>query len=98
MNKLELNEVENCSSLLPQNRQRTLNRIRNGNCSTWLSMMPTHENHFLMSSDVFRDSIALRYGRTPIKMHGFCDGCRRQAFDVRRALVSADRSCYSSTQ
>ena len=30
------------------------------------------ENHFLMSSDVFRDSIALRYGRTPIKMHGFC--------------------------
>ena len=85
MNKLELNEVENCSSLLPQNRQRTLNRIRNGNCSTWLSMMPTHENHFLMSSDVFRDSIALRYGRTPIKMHGFCDGCS-QAFDVSHAL------------
>ena len=27
MNKLELNEVENCSSLLPQNGQRTLNRI-----------------------------------------------------------------------
>jgi len=48
-------------------------------------MMPTHENHFLMSCDVFRDSIALRYGRTPIKMHGFCDGCS-QAFDVSHAL------------
>ena len=27
-------------------RQSTLQRIKDGNCSTWLSMMPTHDNHF----------------------------------------------------
>ena len=48
-------------------------------------MIPTHDNQFLMSSEVFRDSIALRYGRTPSKMHGFCDGCS-QPFDVSHAL------------
>ena len=48
-------------------------------------MMPTHENYFLMRADVVRDSIALRFGHTPINMHGFCDGCS-QAFDVRHAL------------
>ena len=48
-------------------------------------MMPTHDNHFLLSADEFRDSIALRYGRLPVKMAGFCDGCN-QRFDLSHAL------------
>ena len=48
-------------------------------------MMPTHDNQFLLSADEFRDSIALRYGRVPVKMAGFCDGCS-QPFDLSHAL------------
>ena len=48
-------------------------------------MMPTHDNQFLLSADEFRDSIALRYGRVPVKMAGFCDGCN-QRFDLSHAL------------
>ena len=48
-------------------------------------MMPTHDNNFLLGANEFRDSIALRYGRVPIKMPGFCDGCN-QPFDLSRAL------------
>ena len=83
--QLEIDQVVSNSILLPEIRQRTLHRIREGDCSTWLSMIPTHDNHFLMSADVFRDAIALRYGRTPIKMNGFCDGCS-QPFDISHAL------------
>ena len=73
------------SNKLPSLRRRTLQRIKDGDCSTWLSMMPTHDNHFLLSADEFRDSIALRYGRVPVKMAGFCDGCN-QRFDLSHAL------------
>jgi hypothetical protein len=82
---LELDQIDRNSRLLPENRQRTLRRIREGDCSTWLSMIPRHDNQFLMSADAFRDAIALRYGRSPIKMHGFCDGCSKP-FDVSHAL------------
>ena len=47
--------------------------------------MPTHDNHFLLSADEFRDSIALRYGHVPVKMAGFCAGCN-QLFDLSHAL------------
>jgi hypothetical protein len=83
--QLEIDQIVSNSTLLPEIRQRTLHRIREGDCSTWLSMIPTHENQLLMSADVFRDAIALRYGRTPPKMNGFCDGCS-QPFDVSHAL------------
>jgi len=43
-------------------------------CSGWLSILPTLENHFDMNPDEFRDSLALRYGRTPCKMPSLCDG------------------------
>ena len=72
-------------SQLPLQSQKTLQRIKEGECSTWLSMIPTCDNHFLMSADVFRDSIALRYARNPVKMQGFCDGCSKP-FDITHAL------------
>ena len=59
------------SNGLPIHRQKPLQRIKDWECSTWLSMMPTHDNNFLLSANEFRDSIALRYGRVPIKMPGF---------------------------
>ena len=35
----EIAQIENSSRLLPESRQRTLRRIRDGDCSTWLSMI-----------------------------------------------------------
>ena len=83
--QMEDDTAQKCISHLPQKRQRTINRIKEGDCSTWLSVLPTHDNQFLMSADEFRDSIALRYGRSPTKMPGFCDGCS-QPFDISHAL------------
>ena len=48
-------------------------------------MIPTHDNQFLLSADEFRDSIALRYARNPIRLSGLCDGCSCP-FDVNHAL------------
>jgi len=59
------------SNGLPIHRQKTLQRIKDGECSTWLSMMPTHDNNFLLGANECRDSIALRYGRVPIKCLDF---------------------------
>ena len=81
MKKLCIDKI----SQLPLQSQKTLQRIKEGECSTWLSMIPTCDNHFLMSADVFRDSIALRYARNPVKMQGFCDGCSKP-FDITHAL------------
>jgi len=81
----ELSEIENIFQTLPVQKRRTLSRILEGGCSTWLSMIPSHDNQFLMSANVFRDSLALRYARTPVKMINVCDGCS-QPFDLCHAL------------
>ena len=54
-------------------------------CSTWLTVAPTYENGFSMTPDVFRDAVALRYGRIPPKMKSVCDGCGED-FTVSHAL------------
>ena len=73
--QMEDDTSQKCISHLPQKRQITINKIKEGDCSTWLSVLPTHDNQFLMSADEFRDNIALQYGRSPTNMPGFCDGC-----------------------
>ena len=54
-------------------------------CSTWLTVAPTYENGFYMTPDVFRDAVALRYGRIPPKMKSVRDGCGED-FSVSHAL------------
>ena len=83
--QIEVAKADNLIQTLPPSRQRTINRVRKGDCSTWLSMIPTQDNQFYMNAYEFRDSIALRYGRSPINMQGFCDGCS-QPFDISHAL------------
>jgi len=58
----------------PAKTQRCIMRKLDFKCSGWLSITPTLENHFDMNPDEFRDSLALRYGRTPCKMPSLCDG------------------------
>ena len=42
-------------------------------CFTWLTIAPTQNNGFAMSSTQFRDALALRYGRTPNYLSTHCD-------------------------
>ena len=42
---------------MPENKQVKINRILEGRCSTWLSIIPTHYNFFAMSSDEFKDAL-----------------------------------------
>ena len=48
-------------------------------------IIPTPENHFQLNPEEFRDSLAFRYGRAPVKMPSLCDG-DGEIFDVDHAL------------
>jgi hypothetical protein len=54
--------------------------------STWLSVTPTKKDNFDLSPLEFRDSLALRYHRTPVSMPKSCDGCGNADFNVDHAL------------
>jgi len=69
----------------PENQKRALLRKINQKCSSWLSVIPSNDNNFDLSPDEFRDSIALRYGRTPVDLPKFCDA-DGENFDVNHAL------------
>ena len=66
-------------------RKRSILRKVDYQCSGWLSVIPIEGNEFDMSPDEFRDSLALRYGRTPIKMPDTCDA-DGSVFDLNHAL------------
>ena len=83
--QIEVAKADILIQTLPTSTQRTINRVRKRDCSTWLSMIPTQDNQFYMNVYEFRDSIALRYGQSPINMQGFCDGCS-QPFDISHVL------------
>ena len=57
-NEMEEATCVSCLDCMPKHKQRTLKRTKEGDCSTWLAMIPTQDNQFLMSADEFRDSIA----------------------------------------
>jgi hypothetical protein len=70
---------------LQENQKRTLTRIVKGKCSAWLTIIPNEDNQFMLSPHEFRDSIALRYAKSPVGLQGHCDGCGK-AFSVSHAL------------
>ena len=65
--------------------KRSLLRKFDQKCSGWLSVIPTYENQFDLSPDEFRDSLALRYGRSSAHLPEICDADGEQ-FDVNHAL------------
>ena len=81
----DLIEVKNLVQKMPENKQVKINRILEGRCSTWLSIIPTHDNFFAMSSDEFRDALAVRYLFTPTNIPSTCDGCGA-SFNLCHAL------------
>ena len=65
--------------------ERSIIRKIENKCSGWLSIAPTDRNHFDMSPDEFRDSLALRYHRLPVNLPSQCD-IDGEVFSVNHAL------------
>ena len=65
--------IQNILLNLPDTQRIAVERKFHTKCSTWLTIVPTNDNGFSMSSHQFRDSIALRYGRTPTNLPSLCD-------------------------
>ena len=51
----------------------------------WLAVFPTVGTHFELSPDEFRDSLAMRYGKTPTRLQSTCDADGK-VIDVNHAL------------
>ena len=83
--KQAANDVDNLLPMLSIERKIAVEQKIKHKCSTWLTVAPTYENGFYMTPDVFRDAVALRYGRIPPKMKSVCDGCGED-FTVSHAL------------
>ena len=82
---LMMNEVslEGIVEGLQCDERRTI--LRGRDTGQWLSVPPSTVNGTELSAQEFRDSLLLRYARTPADLPTHCDGCA-QKFSVRHAL------------
>ena len=60
-------------------------RARDGNISSWLSVLPLARSQFDLSVQEFRDGLALRYRKPLLSLPSVCDGCGAP-FSVDHAL------------
>jgi len=79
-NDSKLNQI---ASQLPCDDRRTI--LRGKDTGQWLSVLPSTVNGTELSAQEFRDSLCLRYARTPGDLPKSCDGCG-QKFSIRHAL------------
>ena len=80
-----LKEIQEILQRLPSEQQISIQRKLNSKCSSWLTIVPTEDNGFAMSSNQFRDAISLRYGKQPKDLPSHCDG-DGEVFTVCHAL------------
>ena len=80
-----LTDTHNLINQFSVHRKRVISRKLDFKCSWWLSVFPTAGTHFELSPDEFRDSLAMRYGKTPTRLQSTCDA-DGEVFDVNHAL------------
>ena len=56
-------------------QQRAILRARDGNISSWLSVLPLARSQFDLSVQEFRDGLALHYRKPLLSLPFVCDGC-----------------------
>ena len=78
-------EIQEILQRFPCEQQISIQRKLNSKCSSWLTIVPTNDNGFAMSSNQFRDAISLRYGKQPKNLPSHCDG-DGEVFTVCHAL------------
>ena len=85
---IELNYEEDLNTVIvrfDKNRQRAINRSKDGRLSGWLTVLPIAKFHFDLSPQEFRDVLALRYKKPLLRVPDSCDGCGAP-FDLVHAL------------
>ena len=85
---IELNYEEDFNTVIvrfDKNRQRAINRSKDGRLSGWLTVLPIAKFHFDLSPQEFRDALALRYKKPLLRVPDSCDGCGA-SFDLVHAL------------
>ena len=85
---IELNYEEDFNTVIvrfDKNRQRAINRSKDGRLSGWLTVLPIAKFHFDLSPQEFRDALALRYKKSLLRVPDSCDGCGA-SFDLVHAL------------
>jgi hypothetical protein len=76
-------ELRSIVSKLSCDDRRTI--LRGKDTGQWLSVLPSTVNGTELSAQEFRDSLLLRYLRSPADLPSHCDGCGHK-FTVRHAL------------
>jgi hypothetical protein len=78
-------EFKSIVARLEPQKQRTVNRAREGNTGAWLTVMPKMRSGNVLSATEFRDGLALRYGLPLQRLPETCDGCGAR-MDLQHAL------------
>ena len=66
-------------------QQRAILRAKDGNISSWLSVLPLARSQFDLSAQEFRDGLALCYRKPLLSLPSVCDGCGAP-FSVEHSL------------
>ena len=78
-------EFDQLFALFDPLQQRAILRAKDGNISSWLSVLPLARSQFDLSAQEFRDGLALRYRKPLLSLPSVCDGCGAP-FSVDHAL------------
>ena len=78
-------EFDQLLSLFDPMQQRAIMRARDGNISSWLSVLPLARSQFDLSAQEFRDGLSLHYKNPLLSLPSVCDGCGA-SFSIEHAL------------
>ena len=86
--QLGVNFNEEFGQLLPlfdSKRQQAISRVKDGNISSWLSVLPLVRSQFDLSAQEFRDGLALLHRKPLLSLPAVCNGCGAP-FSIKHAL------------
>ena len=78
-------EFDQLLTLFDPMQQRAILRAKDGNISSWLSVLPLARSQFDLSAQEFRDGLALHYKKPLLPLPFVCDGCGAP-FSIDHAL------------
>ena len=69
---------------------RAVSGAKDKKISLWLNVLPIARHHFNLTSQEFRDALAIRYKKLLLHIPAHCDGCG-SVFDLAHALTFCKR-------
>ena len=85
LKEMERGVLQELMETMDDKRKRAIERAVEWKTSGWLTVSPLASQHFDLSPLEFRDALALRYGRSLVRMPPLCDGCGGES-SVQHAL------------